>query len=458
MHTNKNRMLIGLCVLLAAVTVIYFTGMNNLSYAAKVILSILVAALIFFTQFQGILSLYQVTISLLGLFKNKKTYQVENNSASTRFAVLVCAHNEEKVIEQIVQNLKNVDYPKEQYDIHVICDNCTDETAQIVRENGVNAWERQDSQKRGKGYGLEWMFQNLFRLEKENKQVYDAVVILDADNIVSRNFLQVLNHKLVEEKYEAVQAYLDSKNPKDNWISKSYALSYWSTNRLYQLSRGKLGLSAQLGGTGMCFSMHILKEMGWGTQSLTEDLEFTAKYILATGKSVGWAHDAKIFDEKPTDFKVSFRQRVRWMQGHMDCMVRYSVPLLKKFMQTFNMNALDMFIYLIQPTRTMLSVNSIILFFVTYYELLPTSIMPYVLSPWIWLMIALSFYMLPVIALFQEKKVKSVIWTPIVYIFGFSWVPIIFLGFIKRKQKVWVHTPHSRVMDKDNMVKMEELT
>lgn len=57
-----------------------------------------------------------------------------------------------------------------------------------------------------------------------------------------------------------------------------------------------------------------------------------------------------------------------------------------------------------------------------------------------------------------RKQIKNVIWTPIVYIFGFSWVPIILLGFIKRKQKVWVHTPHNRVMDKEKMLKMEELT
>ena len=116
-------------------------------------------------------------------------------------------------------------------------------------------------------------------------------------------------------------------------------------------------------------------------------------------------------------------------------MVRYSVPLLKNFLQTFNINALDMCIYLIQPTRTMLSVNSIILFCLTYYELLPSYIMPYVLSPWIWLMIALSFYLLPIIALIQEKQIKNVIWTPIVYIFGFSWVPIILLGFIKESKR-----------------------
>ncbi|MDT2265599.1 hypothetical protein P7H12_21285 [Paenibacillus larvae] len=47
--------------------------------------------------------------------------------------------------------------------------------------------------------------------------------------------------------------------------------------------REKLGLSAQLGGTGY-FKTSVLKNIGWGTESLTEDLEYVARYALATGK------------------------------------------------------------------------------------------------------------------------------------------------------------------------------
>ncbi|MDT2260569.1 hypothetical protein P7H06_15165 [Paenibacillus larvae] len=57
---------------------------------------------------------------------------------------------------------------------------------------------------------------------------------------------------------------------------------------VYQLAREKLGLSAQLGGTGMCFKTSVLKNIGWGTESLTEDLEYVARYALATGKTVRW--------------------------------------------------------------------------------------------------------------------------------------------------------------------------
>ncbi|MDT2292589.1 hypothetical protein P7H15_06230 [Paenibacillus larvae] len=48
----------------------------------------------------------------------------------------------------------------------------------------------------------------------------------------------------------------------------------------------------------MCFKTSVLKNIGWGTESLTEDLEYVARYALATGKTVRWVHTAKTFDEK----------------------------------------------------------------------------------------------------------------------------------------------------------------
>lgn len=47
-------------------------------------------------------------------------------------------------------------------------------------------------------------------------------------------------------KAQAIQGYLDTKNPDDTWISRSYALSYWYTNRFWQLARSNWGLSAAL--------------------------------------------------------------------------------------------------------------------------------------------------------------------------------------------------------------------
>ena len=59
----------------------------------------------------------------------------------------------------------------------------------------------------------------------------------------------------------------------------------------------------QIGGTGFAIDFDTLKKFGWGATCLQEDLEFTCKVVLNGGK-IGWAHDAKIYDEKPLGFKL----------------------------------------------------------------------------------------------------------------------------------------------------------
>ena len=101
------------------------------------------------------------------------------------FAVVVAAHNEEAVIGQLIENLKRLDYPAELYDIYVIADNCTDDTAAIAEKEGAIVCERTHPTKKSKGFALEWMFERLFEMDRE----YDAIAIFDADNLVHPNFL-----------------------------------------------------------------------------------------------------------------------------------------------------------------------------------------------------------------------------------------------------------------------------
>jgi cellulose synthase/poly-beta-1,6-N-acetylglucosamine synthase-like glycosyltransferase len=391
---------------------------------------------------------YQTVMSYCGLRKFKKT---ELKEAVNKFAILVAAHNEEEVISQICQNLKELDYPKNLYDVYVICDNCTDSTAEAVRKTGVTAMERNDVTRRGKGFGLEWMFERLWEFE-DNGITYDAVVMFDADNLVSKDFLNVINSKLLDG-HEVIQGYLDSKNPDDTWVTKSYSFAYWSTNRIYQLVREHLQLTAQLGGTGVTVTTKVLKDIGWGATSLTEDLEFTQRYILKTGKRVAWAHDAKLYDEKPLGFLQSFRQRIRWMQGHFDCMTRYAIPLIKEGVKKRKFMLIDSAIYLVMPSRSILAGILLIFSLLSYtgiYEVqgylgdvIDRSIL---LDAWIYLAFIICYVSLPVLAMILEKKSKKLHWFIISYIFGISWIPVTILGFFKKNQKVWNHTKHTRAV------------
>ena len=119
--------------------------------------------------------IYQVVISICSLinFKEKKILEEKTN----RFMAIIPAHNEEAVVENLIASLKKQDYPKDSYDIYVIADNCTDNTAKIAREAGAIVYERFDSMHKTKGAALKW-----FLAQKiEEDAPYDAFCIFDAD-------------------------------------------------------------------------------------------------------------------------------------------------------------------------------------------------------------------------------------------------------------------------------------
>ena len=260
--------------------------------------------------------LYQLVVSICSLVKLKDKPILEDKE--NRFMAIIPAHNEAAVVANLVESLKNQDYPKDKYDIYVIADNCTDNTAEIARNAGAIVYERFDEEKKTKGFALQW-----FLAQKiEEDAPYDAFCVFDADNIADKNFLKAMNKKLCQGE-DVVQGYRDIKNPTDNWITAGYAIFYWMMNRFYHLARYNLGLSPLLNGTGFRVRFDVIKPTGWDTKTLTEDIEFSLKNIIE-GRKLGWATDAIVYDEQPTSFRQSWSQRERWTVGHIQCMKEYT--------------------------------------------------------------------------------------------------------------------------------------
>lgn len=282
---------------------------------------------------------YQIAISLCSLVKLKdKPLKIEKDH---RFMAIIPAHNEEAVVGNLVESLKKQNYNKELYDIYVIADNCTDNTAKVAKEAGAIVYERFDDTKKTKGYALNWFLQQKI---KENAP-YDAFFIFDADNIVDKDFIKNMNKKLCQGE-DVVQGYRDIKNPTDSWITAGYAIFYWTMHRFYHLARYNIGLSPLLNGTGFMVRFDVVKPNGWDTETLTEDIEFSLKRIIA-GKKLGWATDAIVYDEQPVGFKQSWSQRSRWTVGHMQCISKYTKPLAEAFKENKTLMNLDGFLYII---------------------------------------------------------------------------------------------------------------
>lgn len=247
---------------------------------------------------------YQFIISVTSLIKFKEKPLLVDKKH--RFIIALPANNEETVIGNLIKSLKMQDYDKDLFDIYVIADNCTDNTAKIARENGAIVYERFDETKKTKGYALNWFLSKM----KVKKDDYDALLVFDADNIVDKNFLNVMNKKLCQGEV-LVQGYRDIKNPTDTWVSGGYAIFYWTMNRLYHLARYNMGLSPLINGTAFMVKWDMLIDEGWNTKTLTEDIEF-ALINISKGVKLGWAKDAIVYDEQPLTFKQSWKQRERW--------------------------------------------------------------------------------------------------------------------------------------------------
>lgn len=383
--------------------------------------------------------LYYYFVSIFGWRKHE---EIKDYTPVKRFALITAAHNEEAVIKYHIESLKKLNYPPELFDIYIIADNCTDKTADVCRAEGVRVMER-FSPMRGKGFALEWMFAELFKMKKKK---YDAICLFDADNLVSSNFLAEMNAKL-KQGYLSIQGYLDTKNPNDSWVTACYATAYWSMNRMWQLARYNLGLSNALGGTGLCLDVGLLKKYGWGATCLTEDLEFTMKLLL-NGIKTAWAHDCKVYDEKPVHFSQTWRQRTRWLQGHWDVAFRYMIPLIIKGIRERKWYPIDGAIYLFQPFLIMTMLFNIFmtvlasLFPVPIYAAVITDIMP----GWFWVMFGVLGYSYPMLGLYLEGAPRKAYLYYFTYpIYGLTWFPVTLVGLFKHNnQSEWAHTRHTR--------------
>jgi len=257
--------------------------------------------------------IYQLFIGLFGFGREVKDYQ--DHDPESRFLVLIPAHNEEKVISDIVHNLQEMDYPRELYDFYVIADNCTDRTAEVAREAGARVIETRKETPdapTGKPIALRKALQALG--DYQNR--YDLMMIFDADNLMDKNMFREVNSQYLDKgKPDLIQCYLGAKNKK-GVVAWFYYTGYTLTNRFFDLAKHRLGLNCVIGGTGFAITTSYLYERGgWTTMSLTEDYEIQVEATME-GRRILWNHVARVYDEKPTSMRASIRQKIRWGQGH----------------------------------------------------------------------------------------------------------------------------------------------
>lgn len=382
--------------------------------------------------------LYHLSLSL-SAFRRDRQEEKGKDVKYHRFAAVIAARNEENVITSLIDSIHMQNYPQGLIDVIVVADNCTDDTAGVAEKAGAIVFKRYNKVQVGKGYVVKFAIDKIF----EERDEYDALCIIDADNVVDRNFFLEMNHALCSGA-QVAQGYRDMKNPTDNWISGCHSLFYWMENRFFDAARAFLGLSASINGTGFMMSREYLRKFGFKMKTVTEDLELTMQCVI-NGERVVWVPQARVYDEQPLSVRQSVRQRTRWTNGFIQCFAKYAKPFFSSIIHKPTWIKIDMFMFVLSLPVMIAGAAATILYLVFGVVHIFDPMSTIVSSISLVGGSAVIFWVIGFLSVMLEKKPLKGMWKAILTypLFNLMWVFIYCICIFKRTND-WKPIIHAR--------------
>ncbi|GGA46902.1 glycosyltransferase family 2 protein [Psychrobacillus lasiicapitis] len=402
---------------------------------------------------------YQIVYMFVA-FKTKKNKKLTlENDHPNKYAVIIAARNEELVIGQLIQSIKNQKYPKDLIDIFVVADNCTDNTAKVAERAGAIVRERFNNVHVGKGYALNYMIK-VIESEYSAKE-YKGYFVFDADNLLDENYINEMN-KTFNKGYRVITSYRNSKNYDQNWISAGYGLWFIHEAEYLNLPRMVLNSSCAVSGTGFLVHANLIKENGgWIHHLLTEDIEFSVSQIIK-GEKFGYCRNAMFYDEQPVTFEQSWHQRLRWAKGFYQVFAKYGSGLIRNiFLGRLNKFSCFDMTMTIMPAMLISSISMMvngsfylagILGLFDGKEIIHTTTMVF-LNSFVWyygILFTLGF----ITTVTEWKKIHCPAWKKIAYtftfpLFMFTYIPISIVALFKKVE--WKPIAHTVVKSIDEV-------
>lgn len=231
-------------------------------------------------------------------------------------ALLIPAHNEEKLIGKTLASLKELTTPAK---IFVIADRCTDQTAVISEQASAEVIKNENDNFVGKGGAL-WVGLNYL-----SKLSYERIGIIDADTLVSQNLIEEL------QQGEAAQALHHLVEKEGVW-NRLQRIKFRAACSVRPKARAALGFSAGILGNGFAFTKELEKEIPFEVNSVTEDLQYHIKLVLAQ-KKVLLAEKTSVQSEIPPTKSASSTQSSRWEKGRFVTAYHFVTPLFKSLIK-----------------------------------------------------------------------------------------------------------------------------
>lgn len=375
----------------------------------------------------GLATLYILLFSIASLFYKQKQYA--DNGNIKKIAVLIPGYKEDEVIVEVANAALQQEYPSTHYDVVIIADSFQEETISALKALPIIVIEVSfDKSTKSKALN-----QAMATLEKD----YDIAVVLDADNVMAKDFLKQINAAF-EYGFTAVQGHRTAKNMNNSWAILD-AISEEINNNIFRKGHRVLGLSSAIIGSGMAFQYHYFKTlMASATAVGGFDKEIELK-MLKEGHTIVYLNDAIVFDEKIQKAEVFGNQRRRWLSAQLHYFRKDILTATKHLLFKGNVDYFDKAIQFIQPPRILL-LGAVILCSVSFVLLNYWLDNPAYSNYWVVLLIAcvLSFVFSVPKSFYNRKTLKALMSLP-------KGMLMMLLSLLKIKgaNKTFIHTQHT---------------
>jgi cellulose synthase/poly-beta-1,6-N-acetylglucosamine synthase-like glycosyltransferase len=360
-------------------------------------------------------------------FKARSTAQTPRLS----LGVLVPAHNEERVIRATLESIRA--QLTEGDRLLVVADNCSDTTARIARECGAEVFERQDLERRGKGYALQ------SGVDVLKSRPPATVVVVDADCKLMVGCLDALAAQVAHTNRPAQACYLMTPPAAPRAIDVISSLAVLVKNRVRPLAMVKLGLPCLITGSGSAFPWQAIASRSFAGGNIVEDMQFAVDLALA-GYSPSYCDAAVVLAGLPECHSGFVSQRRRWEHGHLQTLLHQAPRLLAGFLRSGRVDLLAMTADLVVPPLSLLTATNVLAVAVTVSWMLSSGL-------WLPALVAGGAACLLVGSVFiswWRFARESVPFRSLLAIPGYVLIKLpLYATFIFRRERTWIRTTRS---------------
>ena len=219
--------------------------LNNITILILAILFIYVAV---FTVYFSL-----VVAASIFKFKNKKKEEVRKEYKN--LIVIIYSHNNEKTIVNLLEQLNKQNYPKGNYQTHIILDNCSDDSSNKLEfVGGAKLWRLTDDTPLGRDKAISWLLENLMSFKK-----VDGYVFLNANRIVRNDFLYTVNEALQENP--VVVGSTDIFLEDADYYEKVWSNVNDYNANIMKVGRSRLGLAVPIDSDIMAIKHEVLEKV-----------------------------------------------------------------------------------------------------------------------------------------------------------------------------------------------------